>query len=542
MGIYQGKGCFTETEIALISLLAQDRLFNDSDVDLFSNVEQIRAILNLSIKAKVLPNILIPLASRVPKEIQPLLIFEQEKHRKRRQHLLKTLLDISAGFTAQSLRFVVIKGLSLSHTIYDDLFARQFNDIDILVASQDIPGADFVLRSKGFHQPIPHHAKGGNRSVSQVLQPSFGRNAPFPIRAKDSDNHLIPYYSNKTGCKIEIHDGIENLPAWFIRDTLWNVDFLKIDDRQIRIPNAIHTAAILFAVTHNNMNNFFARFDGECNLRDLVDVHTLLQQQNFEAPELTSLLKSLEIEDGAHDVMMASNKLYDIESGLNLTDSQRPFARNDIYLKQAMDGRFSTALVVDETRNHCKRSTARKASAEKENRCAAPIADLHVENSLGIPLKVQVNLNESEILIEWNVKGNAARDLNLLAFRIILIPGSSTPHFAYQADFGVNENGLPISRFVPKRRPSPRLTNIVDGTEIPSTISRGQDTVTIKQRIPQSCLDFNPSNLKQGVLTIPIPYIRNSPLTFKDIATEDRFSSLSSALIRYRKIETSEQL
>ena len=61
-------------------------------------------------------------------------------------HLAPLLRDLDA----EGLPAMVLKGALLAETLYPDPGARSFFDVDLLVASQDIPGAYQILRRQGY--------------------------------------------------------------------------------------------------------------------------------------------------------------------------------------------------------------------------------------------------------------------------------------------------------------------------------------------------------------------------------------------------------
>lgn len=68
----------------------------------------------------------------------------------RRLDALERFADAAEG---EHLRFAVVKGMAAAHELYGSWLARQSGDIDVLVAADDIPKADYAARKAGWVQP-----------------------------------------------------------------------------------------------------------------------------------------------------------------------------------------------------------------------------------------------------------------------------------------------------------------------------------------------------------------------------------------------------
>jgi len=74
--------------------------------------------------------------------------------------LERTLLRIAESFEAERIRFVVLKGPVLAHTVYADPSLRPFGDLDLLVGTNDWPRACAVLETLGIHRRLPEPRTG----------------------------------------------------------------------------------------------------------------------------------------------------------------------------------------------------------------------------------------------------------------------------------------------------------------------------------------------------------------------------------------------
>ena len=68
--------------------------------------------------------------------------------------LVATLVEILRACSAADVPVMVLKGMHLAHTVYDDVSARYMSDIDLLFRRADLPRATQVFKSLGYE--IPH--------------------------------------------------------------------------------------------------------------------------------------------------------------------------------------------------------------------------------------------------------------------------------------------------------------------------------------------------------------------------------------------------
>lgn len=76
----------------------------------------------------------------------------------------KIINNISTKFRNNDIKYAVLKGFSLLNELYkqNDIYYRKFNDIDILIAKEDISKTSTILNESGFTQG---RFKQGNRLV-----------------------------------------------------------------------------------------------------------------------------------------------------------------------------------------------------------------------------------------------------------------------------------------------------------------------------------------------------------------------------------------
>ena len=97
----------------------------------------------------------------------------------------------------ERIRFVLVKGLVLSKVIYEDIYLRQINDIDILVEEDDTLRMDYILRKMNYIQPY--------ENIDNDQEPL--KLLPYPIMRLKHTNHFFEYYNfrDEIVSKIELH-------------------------------------------------------------------------------------------------------------------------------------------------------------------------------------------------------------------------------------------------------------------------------------------------------------------------------------------------
>lgn len=138
---------------------------------------------------------------------------------------LDNLALIKREADSLGMRFVAVKGTSLSAFVFGDPLARVSNDVDILVAHADLAKADCAVRRCGFVQPSEsYRARQLMRSGMLDERMLRGIEAPFLSRTSEMAPHVIPYHRiNNDGsvCTLEIHDSFHLLGRDEAERLLW---------------------------------------------------------------------------------------------------------------------------------------------------------------------------------------------------------------------------------------------------------------------------------------------------------------------------------
>lgn len=83
-------------------------------------------------------------------------------------HIEQRLLAFDAAFRHAGIDYVVLKGPSLAHTVYDDPALRAFGDLDLLVRSRDWSRASSILGDFGFKRRHAEAQPGFTQSFGKA--------------------------------------------------------------------------------------------------------------------------------------------------------------------------------------------------------------------------------------------------------------------------------------------------------------------------------------------------------------------------------------
>jgi hypothetical protein len=142
----------------------------------------------------------------------------------------RALLEVAAAFDSESVEFVVLKGPSLAHTVYQDPAFRYFGDLDLLVRGDDWARVTKLLEGLGYRRNLPEPRAGFDRR--------FGKASEF---------------RRDTGVEIDLHRTLVVGPfgLWIEPDRLFGDttvlpllgrEFRRLDDTLLQIHACIHAS------------------------------------------------------------------------------------------------------------------------------------------------------------------------------------------------------------------------------------------------------------------------------------------------------------
>lgn len=149
----------------------------------------------------------------------------------------KIMHNIAILFDTKEINYAFVKGSSLSHLIYGNGKARQFNDIDIVVAQADICKACLALEESGYTECLINSLKNNNVCVDDKFKQLYfesdkekqfvtERNQLIEVK-RECGLLGIAFFSNALKRKVRYNDGINEFNTFSIVDTfvllLWTI-------------------------------------------------------------------------------------------------------------------------------------------------------------------------------------------------------------------------------------------------------------------------------------------------------------------------------
>ncbi|MCS6926622.1 MAG: nucleotidyltransferase family protein, partial [Candidatus Binatia bacterium] len=99
--------------------------------------------------------------------------------------LLEAMEEIIDACAGQISSLTLLKGISICDQYYPEPHLRPMRDIDFLVAEADLPRAEAVLRTLGYHQQ-----------------------SPYAAAMYATHHHSMPFYHSQRGVWVEVHRGL----------------------------------------------------------------------------------------------------------------------------------------------------------------------------------------------------------------------------------------------------------------------------------------------------------------------------------------------
>ena len=133
------------------------------------------------------------------------------QYRARQDLINNELKKFSLCARENQLRFVSLKGSSLSTILYGSPYARQSTDIDILVEADDCDKADYTASLCGFKQPLEYCTLRDEKKLSDELDKRPF--APVRIRRRWDSDSLSEYVKVVDGFPVvmDVHDRLSQI-------------------------------------------------------------------------------------------------------------------------------------------------------------------------------------------------------------------------------------------------------------------------------------------------------------------------------------------
>lgn len=184
------------------------------------------------------------------------------------EYSLELLEKFAIAAKEERIRFVLIKGFALSKRLYGDLFARQFNDLDVLVEEDDMVRAHHILREIGYKQPYII-----NKETKEYVD------LKYPVSRVRQAHHWFIYYhmDRYPWQKFELHRKINFATMEQIKDHLWNVEKVQIGSVEVNIPNLQYSFISLVLNTYQDSDTI-SGYQGKSRLRGYVELYDFIKK------------------------------------------------------------------------------------------------------------------------------------------------------------------------------------------------------------------------------------------------------------------------
>jgi len=225
--------------------------------------------LQLSVRHMMLPSIYHTIYEYIPIKFQAAYdnrYFELIK--KIRIYLLE-LARIKNIAEQNGILIVLLKGFALGKIIYDDVYNRQFKDIDLLVEESNVEKMYYSLNNIGYIQETGYN-KETNR-YNTLDKPIYKHHLNF------HELQCVKEIGKSTYIHVEIKRASTAIPLKYIKDFLKNTTIINVDGVDLLTSNLTYTFLHLCSHVYANFETEWGILS-ETNLRDIVDVMVFFQK------------------------------------------------------------------------------------------------------------------------------------------------------------------------------------------------------------------------------------------------------------------------
>jgi hypothetical protein len=469
----------------------------------------------------------------LPKTISAQFEERYAKHLQRVENQIEVLQKISAVCAQENLRYVLLKGLALSHLVYGDFTTRQSGDMDIIVDAKDLTRCDYVMRSCGLYQPDWSIGQAlQSRKISQFLQFQKRESLPYPSKRKAHDNQLAPYYSNERQLKVEVHDGFAHIAPDYIRKMLWMTSVIDAGGK-VRVLDKEHTFLCLLVTAYENSETFYACIDNELNLRDYIDIHSYLHNQALKPNwgKIADLIERLDLKEIVSVVHANYQDVYGHrEESLEFLAGEAAAlpAYGSNFLDRVFSPEYCQHLAVQKLREKVRSLIA---SNDGYGLVQDGPAVWHIyENPLGLAISYGISLDGESIKLSWRIPENMAEDISMFGLQVALLPGFESDHLEYLICISHDKDGMPAATL----QTAVRLLQRFGVRDQKALLECRRETVSgfliEEAAVPFAKLGYNRACFKRGAGILPTVFVLISPNLYHSICEkEDEFIVINEA-------------
>lgn len=497
-----------------IARSAPDAVIEDS-VTGFSALHW-QQLIEISRSLKIAPEVASRLSSISPADAAASLKAIVANNSLRVREHLTALKRISTCAGAEGLRFVAVKGLSHAAICRGDIFARQAGDIDLLVDTADLARCDYVLKKASFRQPAsPSNSAVLSYASSQVEQYLAGPQRPYPTRPKAHSDQLHPYYAEDMLVKVEVHDGLHYIPQGMIRRLLWMTQMTKMGPLQMRTLQEPALLLVLIASTFQNSENIHARFDGEANLRDYIDLHCFFKRFNDEATyqKAAKLIAQSGLISETGRVLSNYNELFPgYQIPLNgLFDEANVAAHTKTFLERVFDKPMVRNDIIAEIKSEI---LPLSGSMERTASCVVAGEWTALENDFSLPVEYMVSVSENRAALSWRLPSAFSDELTYLAFQFGLILKARATPFEIVITFTF-DNDKTLCSWQASDRPRQKLVMHSRKRELKCSATENEDLLIFATEIDAETMGTDEKSLNIGLGIIPMMFQKDTASEYR---------------------------
>jgi len=185
--------------------------------------------------------------------------------------LINEISNVSDIMKRSDIEILIMKGVIYSHIIYDDLFARECDDIDILVNENDMYKIDALLRKNGYFQAYKYDMESDEVKL-----------LPFPLLMMQNHHEFFPYAKRMEDpvkfIKLEVARYLHTIKDENIGTFIKSSQEIELGNFFVSTFDIPHTLISICENAYENAHDIFK--EKTLCLRDYIDIFAFIKKYN----------------------------------------------------------------------------------------------------------------------------------------------------------------------------------------------------------------------------------------------------------------------
>jgi len=217
-------------------------------------------LLLISLEQQIFPIIFSYVRHYVPSAYKLIYAMSSINHKRAVDKAIEQSAELQGKFFAMSKRFAFIKGFIFSQYVYNDVYMRQFADIDILVHGRDLIDICHAMESLGYEDDLISKQKNARMHISD-----FAKNSHY---LSEHEKKFISL-DKKT---VDIKKTFAECNVFEIYEFISGKTTIDVHNCSFSTLNVHDTFIVLL---ENTYTNFFSHYgiENDFTLRDLLDFY-----------------------------------------------------------------------------------------------------------------------------------------------------------------------------------------------------------------------------------------------------------------------------